>query len=58
LSVVKKEVKALESTAESIAMILTLLAASSIGLPSAAKCAGAMTIAAGFDGTAFSRMAI
>jgi len=34
-------------------MILTILAAASIGFPSAANCAGAMTIAAGFDATAF-----
>jgi len=33
-------------------MILTFLAASSIGFASAANCAGAMTIAAGFDARA------
>ena len=37
LSVVRKEVKALESAAESMPMILTYLAASSIGLPSACE---------------------
>jgi hypothetical protein len=58
LSVAKTEVKALESAVESMAMTLTLLAASSIGRPRAAKCAGAMTTAAGFDETAFSRRAI
>src|ERR1700739_2857750 len=39
-------------------MILTFLAALSIGLPSAANCAGAMTIAAGLDATAFARIPI
>ena len=38
LSVVRNEVKALESAAESMPMILTDLAASSIGLPSALNC--------------------
>ena len=58
LSVINIEVKPAESAAESIPMILTFLAASSIGLPSAANCAGAITIAAGFDATALSRMLI
>ncbi len=44
--------------AESIPIILTFLAASSIGLPSAAFWVGEMTIAAGFSETAFSRMEI
>src|ERR1700726_3130224 len=58
LSVAKNEVIALVSAADSRPMILTLLAASSIGFPSAANCVGAMTIAAGFDATAVSSMLI
>ena len=58
LSVAKTDVKALESAVESMATTFTLLAASSIRLLRAAKCAGAMTTAAGFDETAFSRRAI
>ncbi len=40
LSVVRNEVNALESAAESMPMIFTFLAASSIGLPSAWNCVG------------------
>src|SRR6476646_8478872 len=58
LSVAKSEVIALVSAADSMPMILTFLAASSIGFPSAANCAGAMTIAVGFDATAFASMLI
>ena len=50
--------KAFESAAESIPMILTFLAASSIGLPSALNWVGAMTMAAGFSETTFSRIEI
>jgi hypothetical protein len=58
LSVVRNEVKAFESAAESIPIILTFLAASSIGLPSALNWVGAMTMAAGLPETAFSRIEI
>ena len=58
LSVAKVAVKAAVSAAESIPMILNFLAASSIGLPSAANFTGAITIAAGFDAMALSRMLI
>jgi hypothetical protein len=58
LSVAKTEVKALESAVVSMATTFTFLAASSIGLLRAAECAGAITTAAGFDETAFSRRAI
>jgi hypothetical protein len=58
LSVVKNEVNAFESAAESMPMIGTFLAASSIGLPSALNSVGAMTTAAGFSATAFSRIEI
>src|SRR2546430_17504361 len=58
LSVVKNEVKALESAAESMPMILTFLAASSIGLASGANCAGAVTTAAGVGATAVSGILI
>ena len=39
-------------------MIGTFFAASSTGLPSALNCVGAMTTAAGFSATAFSRIVI
>ena len=58
LSVVKNDEKAFESAAESMPMIGTFLAASSIGLPSALNSVGEMTIAAGFSATAFSRIEI
>ena len=58
LSVWRKAVNAFESAAESMPMILTFLAAWSIGFPSAVNCVGAITIAAGFFETAFSRMEI
>ncbi len=58
LSVVRNEVKALESADESMPMILTDLAASSIGLPRAARWVGAITMAAGAPETAFSRIEI
>src|ERR1700719_4268887 len=58
LSVVNIEVKAAVSAADWIPMILTFLAAASIGRPSAANCAGAITTAAGFAATALSRMLI
>ncbi len=50
--------KDFESAAESMPIILTFLAASSIGLPSAALWVGEMTIAAGLPETAFSRIEI
>ena len=50
--------KALESAAESMPIILAFLAASSIGLPRAAFWVGEMTMAAGFSETAFSRIEI
>jgi hypothetical protein len=49
VSVVRNEVKAFESAAESMPMIGTFLAASSIGLPSALNSVGATTTAAGFS---------
>ena len=58
LSVVRNEVKAFESAAESMPMIGTFFAASSTGLPSALNSVGAMTTAAGFSATAFSRIEI
>ena len=50
--------KAFESAAESMPMIGTFFAASSIGLPSALNSVGAITTAAGFSATAFSRIEI
>ena len=50
LSVVRNDVKAFESAPKSMPMIGTFLAASSIGLPSAANWVGEMTIAAGLLG--------
>ena len=50
LSVVRNEVNAFESAAESMPMIGTFFAASSIGLPSALNSVGAITTAAGFSG--------
>src|ERR1700738_3302082 len=58
LSVATIEVNATVSAAESIPIILTFLAASSIGLPSAANCVGAITSAVGFDATAISSIRI
>ena len=58
LSVVRNEVKAFESAAESMPMIGTDLAASSIGAPSALNSVGEITTAAGLPATAFSRMLI
>ncbi|MCY1232794.1 hypothetical protein D9M72_453090 [compost metagenome] len=58
LSVVRNDENAFESAAESMPMIGTALAASSIGLPSALNSVGEMTTAAGAPATAFSRMLI
>ncbi len=58
LLVVRNELKDCESADESMPMIGTDLAASSIGAPSALNSVGEMTTAAGLPATAFSRIEI